>query len=68
MIPTFRHVDLIARDPMTVARLRASLERGDMLEIVIDHEDDDACCRREPFAVSLTAALCGKPAPVEARQ
>lgn len=64
--PRFDHLELIRRDPMTVARLRATLERGGLLDVELLHESDDSCCRKEPWPATLAACLTGKPAPTEA--
>lgn len=60
MTPTFRHVDLIARDAMTVARLRASLERGGLQDVQLLHESDDSCCRKEAWIATFAACLCDR--------
>lgn len=64
--PRFDHLRLIERDPMQIAHLRAVLERGGLQDVVMEHEADDSCCRREPWPATLAACLCRS--STEARQ
>jgi hypothetical protein len=64
--PVFDHLDLIRREPMTIARLKATLERGGLLDVQLLHEADDSCCLHEPWPATLAACLCRSSA--EARQ
>lgn len=59
--PIFDHLDLVRRDPLTIARLKATLERGGLLDVQLLHEADDSCCRREPWPATLAACLCRQP-------
>ncbi len=67
--PVFDHLDLIRRDPMTIARLRATIERGGLQDVQLLHEHDDSCCRKEAWIATFAACLCDREqVQTEARQ
>jgi hypothetical protein len=59
--PRFDHADLVDREPLSWARFTSTLLRahrgGGAQDIDMIHDDDRACCGREPWSETLTAAI-----------
>ncbi len=65
--PKFDHLLLVQRHPLEVARFVALVKRemaagGGLQRLHIEHEADNSCCRREPWAATLLFLLAD-PAP-----
>jgi hypothetical protein len=48
----FDHLKLVARDSRELARFRRRVlggQPGDLERVVVLHEPDNSCCRREPW-------------------
>jgi hypothetical protein len=60
---TFDHTKLVNRQPREMKKLRRyllGLQRGQVQEMTVAHEDDGACCGREAWPVTfltITRAL-----------
>jgi hypothetical protein len=54
------HLLLVRRDVQEVAKFRRFLEsqgRGDVGALAVAHEEDGSCCRREPWAATLSTLV-----------
>lgn len=64
----FDHKKLVARKICEVARMRTfllSATKGTMDEIVIDHEADDSCCKKESWVETWLAIYEAVNPPVQ---
>lgn len=59
----FDHLLLVQRHPVEVGRFCAAIAksmgeaRGAVLDLQVVHEQDDGCCRREPWPVTMMLLL-----------
>jgi hypothetical protein len=54
---TFDHLKLVGRQPREVKKFRRYLlgvPKGELQHLVIEHEHDNACCRREEWPRTLS--------------
>jgi hypothetical protein len=53
---TLDHMKLVNRQPRELKKLRRCLlgaQRGEVLDLAVEHEHDGSCCDREPWPVTI---------------